>query len=76
LYLKLVKRVPLEAILQLMITFLTSAMSTGEQAGIKLKSKVLGKSGVFSDPATPVEKTFRDILELEQDAIASVAPQQ
>lgn len=74
LYLKFVKRVPLEAILQLMITFLTSDKTAGERAGVKLKSKVLGKNGVFSDPATPIEKTFQDILELDQDVIGSVAP--
>jgi hypothetical protein len=74
LYLKFVRRVPLEAILQLMITFLTSDKTPGERAGVKLKSRVLSKNGVFADPATPIEKSFSDILELEQDAIESVVP--
>jgi hypothetical protein len=72
LYLKFVRQVPTEAILQLMIGFLTSDKTAAETAKIKLKSKVLLKNDALIDPPTPIEKEFADILELEETMISAV----
>lgn len=73
LYLKFVRNVPTEAILQLMIGFLTSAKTKGETAKIKLKTKLLLKpDGAFVTPPTPFDKEFADILELDETMISAV----
>jgi len=72
LYLKFVRQVPTEAILQLMIGFLTSDKTAAEMAKIKLKSKVLLKNDAPVDPPTPIEKEFADILELDETMISAV----
>jgi hypothetical protein len=72
LYLKFVRQVPTEAILQLMIGFLTSDKTAAETAKIKLKSKVLLKNDALVDPATPIEKEFADVLELDETMISAV----
>ena len=75
-YLKFVRRVPVEAILQLIISFLTSDKSVAETKKIKLKSQVLLQPGSgFVVPPKPIEKEFSDILELDEALInASIAP--
>ena len=71
LYLKFVRQVPTEAILQLMIEFLTSDKTSAETAKIKLKSKVLLKNNALVDPPTAIEKEFADILELDETMISA-----
>ncbi|MGW4018282.1 peptidoglycan recognition protein family protein [Rhodococcus ruber] len=74
LYLKFVKKVPVAAILQLMITFLTSDKTVAETALIRLESKLLSRQGGggIAPPAKPIQKSFRDILELDDSLISAV----
>ena len=73
-HLKFVRAVPTEAILQLMIGFLTSERTAGETTGIRLTTKlVLPSGGTFAAPGQPFERTFTDILELDDSAISTVA---
>jgi hypothetical protein len=55
-----------------MIGFLTSDKTAAERAKIKLKSKVLLKNDALVDPATPIEKEFSDVLELDETMISAV----
>lgn len=74
LFLKFVKRVPVESILQLMVHFLTSDKSAAETARIQLTSKVLVAGGAVQTPATPIQKSFGDILEIDQSMIDASMP--
>ena len=70
LYLKFVRKVPVEAILQLMLGFLTSDKTVAEAGKIKLKCKLLMKADrSIVDPPKPFDKEFSDILELDETLI-------
>ncbi|WP_157978910.1 peptidoglycan recognition protein family protein [Nocardia aurea] len=73
LYLKFVKKVPIEAILQLMITFLTSSRTAAEVGKIRLTSKMLSNREGTKPPPTPIHKLFGDVLELDEPLIGAVA---
>jgi hypothetical protein len=74
LYLKFVRGVPTEAILQLMITFLTLGKTAAEAAGLKLTSKlVMDENNIITVAISPKDQKFTDILELDEAAIATVA---
>ncbi len=75
LYLKFVRRVPVEAILQLILGFLTSNKTTGETNKLRLTTKILLKpDGSIVDPPKPFDRDFTDILELDESAITAATP--
>jgi hypothetical protein len=66
LYLKFVKKLQPQAILQTMIDMLTSAPTEIEKTGIKLESRVVERESKLYDATKPIEIPFADILEIKE----------
>jgi hypothetical protein len=74
LYLRFVKLVPVWAILQLILTFLTSERTAAEKAGVTLKSQLLIKlDGSVVVPPKQTELKVANVVELQADQISAAA---
>lgn len=73
LYLRFVRKVRVDSILQLLVTFLTSEKTALESKKITLTSQVLHTKSGFVIPPKPIKKEFSDILELDDALIKANA---
>ncbi len=65
LFLKFVKNLQSNEILQLMINYLTTEKKQVEKDGITLKSKVVNRQDTLIDPATVIDIKLTDILKID-----------
>jgi hypothetical protein len=72
-YLRLARRLPVEAALQVIISMLTDDRTAAESAGFKLKAKLVQSDAGLAPSTTNVEKTFKDVLEIDDELLQELA---
>lgn len=72
-YLRLARHLSPMVAMQTLITFLTGEKTPAEVAGFKLEAKVVQSSAGLTPPSSRREKTFKDILEIDDDFLAGLA---